>query len=92
VGLWLLAASVSCEALSVGSARFIFELCHRGVPMMLPVMILPIAGALCAATSFFFPPKAMWATSTKLVALAANALQVASGAMIVAGPGLVSCG
>ena len=91
MGLWLLAGSVLCEALSVAASPFGFELCHRGIPLGIPILALPIAGLIAAIGSLFLAPKAMWATATKIVAAVANALQLAAGAMIVAGPGLVSC-
>ena len=91
MGRWLLAGSVLCEALSVGASWFNFELCHQGIPLVIPILVLPIAGTLAAIASFFHPPRASWATATKIAAALANAMQLAAGAMIVAGPGLVSC-
>ena len=91
MGRWLLAACVLCEALSVGASWFNFEICHRGIPLVIPILALPIAGMIAGIASLFHPPRATWATATKLAATLANALQLAAGAMIVAGPGLVSC-
>ena len=90
-GPWLLAAAVVCEALSVGAARFSFELCHQGIPLLIPVLALPIAGTLCALASLAFAPTSAAHTATKVVVAVANSVQLASGAMILAGPGLVSC-
>ena len=91
MGLKLLAAAVLCEAISVGASYFHFEICHQGIALQIPVLVLPAAGTFCAIASFFFPPTAAWPTATKAVVAAANVVQLAAGAMIVAGPGLVSC-
>jgi hypothetical protein len=91
VGFKLLAAAVLCEAISIGASYLHFEICHQGIPLQIPVLALPIAGTLCAIASFFFPPTTLWPAVTKVVVAAANVVQLAAGAMTVAGPGLVSC-
>ena len=90
-GGWLLTASIICGTLDVLLAQFSYELCHRGIPLTVPVVALPVIGAICGLASLFYPASSRALVATKLLVTAANAYQTLVALLSLTGMGLIAC-
>jgi hypothetical protein len=91
-GPWLVGASTVLFVASFCLVRYSYSLCHAGYPITVPVVALPVAGAISAIVALFFRPNSGRATILKLLLGAANTYQFFVGLLALTGMGLIECG
>ena len=91
-GPWLVGASATLLVVAYCLVRYSYWLCHAGYPITIPVVILPVVGAIVAVVALFFQPSSGRFTVLKLLLGAANTYQFFWTLIMLTGMGLIQCG
>jgi len=89
-GAWLLGLSVTCAVLALFMERYSYELCHRGFPLTVLTVAVPVVGAVSGAASILFRSSLALAI-IKVIAAALNSYQVVVAVLLLTGIGIVAC-
>lgn len=90
-GPLLLGASIVCIVVSHVFERFGYELCHRGFPLSVLIVVTPLLGAACGLWSVLYRSRG-WVTVLKLASAAVNLYQFCLALILLTGIGIVACG